>query len=473
MGNVPPADVPLWINAANAVLVPSQAEGFGLSVIEALACGVPPFGDAGRDPSGRARRGSRARTARPGTARPGEPRWSPVLEADDPRVDGRARAAIFSADRMAARVVEAWRDVAAGRAELSAVARQRAVSMRFATRVTATVYSNVRGERRSFALAKYERPAATPDTPRPRDRRREPAPHGRVLRAGRRACRDPRRGGRRAARAAAATQADRCCPGPASQAAVRRRPLPHERRRTSGEPAPVSPPEQPTTAGRGRRADHDARRGCRPERPTTPASRPTSRSGPRRRPPSPRSPRGARPARRRRSRRARRRPPASARRGKLRRRLRYLRHVRELLLRDLGGFTYEIHRTAGGTAQEPQRRLAAAKAERISALDAEVLALESRLGEPHAETLLREPGIGGTCHECGELHASDAHFCSRCGAPLDEQGARPAPRPPQPADDRLARGGRAAAGQRPLGGRPAPARPPPRPTRRRRSRPRR
>jgi hypothetical protein len=113
-------------------------------------------------------------------------------------------------------------------------------------------------------------------------------------------------------------------------------------------------------------------------------------------------------------------PAASSRRGKLRRRLRYLRHVRELLLRDLGGFTYEIHRTAGGTAQDPQRRLAAAKAKRISALDAEVLALESRLGEPH-ETLLREPGIGGTCPECGELHASDAHFCARCGTALDEK----------------------------------------------------
>ncbi len=113
--------------------------------------------------------------------------------------------------------------------------------------------------------------------------------------------------------------------------------------------------------------------------------------------------------------------PASARRGKLRRRLRYLRHVRELLLRDLGGFTYEVHRTAGGTAEEPQRRLATAKAQRISALDAEVRALEIRLGEPHGETVLREPGIGGTCPECGELHASDAHFCARCGAPLDEK----------------------------------------------------
>jgi hypothetical protein len=32
-----------------------------------------------------------------------------VLAADDPRVDGRRRAELFSADRMAARVVAAWR----------------------------------------------------------------------------------------------------------------------------------------------------------------------------------------------------------------------------------------------------------------------------------------------------------------------------------------------------------------------------
>jgi hypothetical protein len=38
-----------------------------------------------------------------------------VIEADDPRVDGRARAALFSADRMAARVVAAWHDVLAER----------------------------------------------------------------------------------------------------------------------------------------------------------------------------------------------------------------------------------------------------------------------------------------------------------------------------------------------------------------------
>jgi hypothetical protein len=112
-------------------------------------------------------------------------------------------------------------------------------------------------------------------------------------------------------------------------------------------------------------------------------------------------------------------PVASAPRGKLRRRVRYLRQVRELLLRDLGGFAYEIQRTAGGTPQESHRRLLEAKTNRIAALDAEVRGLEGRLAEPHADPLVREPGIGGTCPECGELHASDAHYCARCGAPLN------------------------------------------------------
>jgi hypothetical protein len=112
-------------------------------------------------------------------------------------------------------------------------------------------------------------------------------------------------------------------------------------------------------------------------------------------------------------------PAASASRGKLRRRLRYLRGVRELLLRDLGGFVFELHRTPGAAAQEGPRGLVESKANRIAALDTEVRGLEARLGEPHAGALLWEPGIGGLCPECGELHASDAHYCSRCGAPLD------------------------------------------------------
>ena len=112
MGSVPPSEVPFWINAANAVLVPSQAEGFGLSVIEALACGVPAFGTpVGIHPV--ALDGIEGAFCAAWDRDVWRTALRPVLEADDPRVDGRARAALFSADRMAARVVAAWRDVVA------------------------------------------------------------------------------------------------------------------------------------------------------------------------------------------------------------------------------------------------------------------------------------------------------------------------------------------------------------------------
>jgi teichuronic acid biosynthesis glycosyltransferase TuaC len=108
LGAVDPAMVPLWINAANAVLVPSEREGFGLAVLEALACDVPvlatPVGihnEALRDVDGT-------------LCAPFElGRWraalEPHLRAPDPRVDGRSSAERFSAHRMAERVAEAWR----------------------------------------------------------------------------------------------------------------------------------------------------------------------------------------------------------------------------------------------------------------------------------------------------------------------------------------------------------------------------
>jgi hypothetical protein len=108
--------------------------------------------------------------------------------------------------------------------------------------------------------------------------------------------------------------------------------------------------------------------------------------------------------------------PTSARRGRLRRRLRYLRAVREILLRDLGGFYFEAQRSEQGV--DHHRRLLDAKAARLSAVEAELRDLEARLAEARAGTVLREPGVGGTCPHCGELHASDARFCSRCGNPL-------------------------------------------------------
>ena len=112
MGRVAPDEVPYWINAANAVLVPSQDEGFGLAVLEALACGVPAFGTpVGMHPLALA--GVEGAYCAPWDREAWRAALRPHLEAADPRVDGRARAQLFSSDRMAARVVEAWREVAA------------------------------------------------------------------------------------------------------------------------------------------------------------------------------------------------------------------------------------------------------------------------------------------------------------------------------------------------------------------------
>jgi len=109
LGAVAPERVPLWVNAANAVLVPSEREGFGLAVLEALACDVPvlatPVGIHGEALSGV-----------PGTlCAPFQlERWRETLEApvhaQDPRIAGRERASRFSASAMAARVADAWRE---------------------------------------------------------------------------------------------------------------------------------------------------------------------------------------------------------------------------------------------------------------------------------------------------------------------------------------------------------------------------
>lgn len=113
LGRVDPADVPYWINAANAVLVPSQDEGFGLAVIEASACGVPAFGTpVGIHPVALA--GIEGALCQPFDAGTWRRALAPHLTAADPRVDASERVALFSADRMAARVVEAWREVVGG-----------------------------------------------------------------------------------------------------------------------------------------------------------------------------------------------------------------------------------------------------------------------------------------------------------------------------------------------------------------------
>ena len=138
----------------------------------------------------------------------------------------------------------------------------------------------------------------------------------------------------------------------------------------------------------------------------------------------------------------------SGRRGKLRRRLRYLMRVRELLLRDAGGFAYEAHRrNAGGTAGG----LLDAKLERLARLDAEVRGLEDALAQPRPEVVLHEAGVGGTCAACGEWHPSDARFCSNCGTALIEQPAAEAQGEVAPAAAPVSAEPSAAEGAKPSG----------------------
>jgi glycosyltransferase involved in cell wall biosynthesis len=105
---VDPSQVPLWVNAANAVLVTSERESFGLAVLEALACDVPvlatPVGIAPEALSGV--EGAYCGEFDPAAWRAG---LAPLLSDPDPRVEGRGIAERYSADRMAAKVLDAWR----------------------------------------------------------------------------------------------------------------------------------------------------------------------------------------------------------------------------------------------------------------------------------------------------------------------------------------------------------------------------
>jgi glycosyltransferase involved in cell wall biosynthesis len=108
LGSVEPVQVPLWVNAANAVLVPSEREGFGLAALEALACDVPVLATpVGIHPEALA--GIAGAYCGPFDASAWRDALAPHLAAADPRIEGRARAERYSTDVMAGRVVEAWR----------------------------------------------------------------------------------------------------------------------------------------------------------------------------------------------------------------------------------------------------------------------------------------------------------------------------------------------------------------------------
>ena len=109
-GSIDPDRMPLWVNAANAVLVTSDYEGFGLACVEALACDVPVLSTpVGVAPFALA--GISGTVCAPFDAEAWSDAVRPHLAADDPRVEGVARAASLSAARMAERTIAAYRDV--------------------------------------------------------------------------------------------------------------------------------------------------------------------------------------------------------------------------------------------------------------------------------------------------------------------------------------------------------------------------
>jgi glycosyltransferase involved in cell wall biosynthesis len=108
LGSVEPREVPLWVNASNAVLVTSERESFGLAVLEALACDVPvlstPVGIAPEVLPGIA-----GTYCGPFDEQVWRARLEDQVSQRDPRVHGRQAAEGYSAELMATRVASAWR----------------------------------------------------------------------------------------------------------------------------------------------------------------------------------------------------------------------------------------------------------------------------------------------------------------------------------------------------------------------------
>jgi len=114
LGGVPPDEVVNYMNAVDATLVPSEYEGFGLAALETLACNTPVIAT----PTGM------AETLLEGVEGCYCMEWDlgrwraameAILEDPDPRVKGREVAERWSTDAMAARVVDLYHRVAAGR----------------------------------------------------------------------------------------------------------------------------------------------------------------------------------------------------------------------------------------------------------------------------------------------------------------------------------------------------------------------
>jgi teichuronic acid biosynthesis glycosyltransferase TuaC len=126
-GGIEPDLMPVWVSAADAVLITSDNEGFGLAVVEALACDRPVLSTpVGIAPS--LLRGLDGCLCAPFELEA----WTSFLRRERERgerpVDGRERAAAFAADAMAARVLAAYRELLARDSAGSSHGRERSDS---------------------------------------------------------------------------------------------------------------------------------------------------------------------------------------------------------------------------------------------------------------------------------------------------------------------------------------------------------
>ncbi len=120
------------------------------------------------------------------------------------------------------------------------------------------------------------------------------------------------------------------------------------------------------------------------------------------------------------------RAPGFRERGRMRRRMRFLRKARELAYRDLGGLVFEMHRLG-----QRHDELVAAKLGMLDRFDGELRALEVALRERRPITVLREAGIAA-CPRCAAIHGSADSFCPACGLPMGRHADRPIAATPAP-----------------------------------------
>lgn len=111
LGATPPNEVSQWINAADLVLIPSDREGFGLALLEALACETPVL----TTPNGIAE--AATSNVEGSEALPwDEQAWTEAasrLAALQQTIGGRESASRWSSDACAEAVIQAWERTAA------------------------------------------------------------------------------------------------------------------------------------------------------------------------------------------------------------------------------------------------------------------------------------------------------------------------------------------------------------------------